>query len=383
MGKIKAHSLKRLRTRRSVKWRAFPQDVLPLPIAEMDFPIAKPIRAVLIDMIERSDLGYSGIIPELPKAFADYSLRNWGWHVDQSQVRLANDVGVAGVELLRILTQPGDKVVLNSPVYLNFYSWITEANCSLVDVPLLPQDGEWVLNFEGLEAAFAQGAKVYLLCNPHNPVGTVYTKDELEQIADLAHKYSVIVISDEIHAPLTYVENKFIPYLSVSRNAATTGICITAASKSWNLAGLKCAQIISADSAMFERLNRLPISGPWRSSILGTWASVAAYNESEKWLDSILETLDENRYYLADLLREYLPKAKYVIPESTYLAWVDLSEYQIEKIGEHILEHARVALSHGHEFGPNSAGFVRINFATSQSILKEAIVRISRVLESV
>lgn len=382
MGKIKADSLKTLRARRSVKWRAFPQDVLPLPIAEMDFPIAKPIKAILIDMIERSDLGYSGIIPELPKAFADYSLRNWGWHVDQSQVRLANDVGVAGVELMRILAQPGDKVVLNSPVYLNFYHWITEANCSLVDVPLIPQDGEWVLNFEGLETAFAQGAKIYLLCNPHNPVGIVYTKDELERIADLAHKYSVIVISDEIHAPLTYVENKFIPYLSVNQNAAQTGICITAASKSWNLAGLKCAQIISADAAMFERLNSLPISTTWRSSILGSWASVAAYNESEKWLDSILETLDENRYYLADLLREYLPKAKYVIPESTYLAWVDLSEYEIDNIGNHILEQARVALSHGHEFGPNSAGFVRINFATSKSMLKEAIVRISNVLES-
>ena len=381
MGQLKADSLKALRLRRSAKWRTFPKDVLPLPIAEMDFPIAKPIKATLIDMIERSDLGYGGIVPELPKAFADFALRNWGWHVDQSQVRLASDVGAAGVEVIRVLTQPGDKVVLNSPVYLNFFNWVREAKCEIVDVPLVHQDGEWTLNFEGLELAFAQGAKVYLLCNPHNPVGTVHTKDELERIADLAHQYGVTVISDEIHAPLTYVENKFNPYISVSQNAAQTGICITAASKSWNLAGLKCAQIISSDSAMFERLNGLPISVPWRSSILGAWASIAAYNESEKWLDSVLETLDENRYYLADLLSEYLPKAKYVIPESTYLAWVDLSDYQIENIGEYILEHARVALSYGYEFGPDSAGFVRINFATSKSILKEAIGKISRVLE--
>ena len=382
MGKLKADSLKTLRSRRSAKWRTFPKDVLPLPIAEMDFPIAKPIKATLIDMIERSDLGYGGVVPELPKAFADYSLRNWGWHVDQSQVRLAGDVGAAGVEVIRALTQPGDTVVLNSPVYLNFFNWITEAKCEMVDVPLIHQDGEWTLNFEGLELAFAKGAKVYLLCNPHNPVGIVYTKDELEKISDLAKQYGVIVISDEIHAPLTYAENKFHPYLSVSENAKQTGVCITAATKSWNLAGLKCAQIISSDAGIFEQLNKLPISVPWRSSILGAWASVAAYNESEKWLDSVLETLDENRYYLADLLSEHLPKAKYLIPESTYLAWVDLSAYGIENIGEHILEHARVALSLGHEFGPGGNGFVRLNFATSKSIIKDAVVKISQVLET-
>ena len=180
---IKIDSLAERYKRTSAKWRGMPADVLPLPVAEMDFYIAEPIQAKLQEMIQASDLGYGGLIPEYAQSFAKYSAKHWSWSVDTEQFTIATDVGVAGVEVLRVLTQPGDGVVINSPVYHNFYNWIKEAGCTAVDVPLLyTGDGVWDLDLDGLEKAFAAGAKIYLLCNPHNPVGTVFCQEHLEQI---------------------------------------------------------------------------------------------------------------------------------------------------------------------------------------------------------
>ena len=381
MVRVTADSLDVLRKRTSAKWRTFPEDVLPLPVAEMDFPIAKPIRDVLIDMIKRSDTGYSGIAPELPQAFANYAKRNWDWTVNKEQFHLATDVGVAGVEVLRIWTSPGDKVVINSPVYLNFFTWIKEVNCEAVDVPLIHTNNSWALDLAGLEAAFADGAKVYILCHPHNPVGYVFTLDELEKIAELAKKYGVLVISDEIHAPLTFSPAKFVPYLNVSDMARETGVCITSASKAWNLAGLKCAQIISDDPVIHERLGQLPFSSPWRTSLLGVWASIAAYNQGEPWLAAVMKNIDENRHYLSKLLKKHLPKAKYSVPDSTYLAWIDLSAYDVEEVAKLLLDKGRVALNNGSDFGVTGQNYVRMNMATSKEIIKEAVLRMASVLE--
>jgi len=381
MVKVTADSLSELRKRRSAKWRSFPEDVLPLPVAEMDFPIAKPIRDVLIDMVKRSDTGYSGIAPELPQAFANYAQRNWNWAVNIDQFYLATDVGVAGVEVLRLWTKPGDKVVINTPVYLNFFTWINEAKCEAVDVPLARHGNEWALDLTGLENAFAAGAKVYILCHPHNPVGHIFTLDELEKIADLAKKYGVLVISDEIHAPLIFNDAKFVPYLNVSDTARETGVCITSASKAWNLAGLKCAQIVADNSVINDRLALLPFSSPWRTSLLGVWASIAAYNQGEPWLKAVLKNIDDNRHYLAKLLKKHLPKAKYTVPASTYLAWIDLSAYGQDEVAKLLLEKGRVALSNGADFGGAGKDFVRFNLATSKEIIKDAVLRMASVLE--
>ena len=381
MVRVSADSLEVLRKRTSAKWRTFPEDVLPLPVAEMDFPIAKPIRDVLIDMIKRSDTGYSGIAPELPQAFANYAKRNWDWTVNKDQFYLATDVGVAGVEVIRLWTEPGDKVVVNSPVYLNFFTWIKEAKCEAVDVPLLQLGDDWALDLTALENAFAAGAKAYILCHPHNPVGHVFTLDELEKIAELAKKYNVLVISDEIHAPLIFSKAKFIPYLNVSDTARETGLCITSASKAWNLAGLKCAQIVADNSAINDRLLQLPLASPWRTSLLGVWASIAAYNQGEPWLKAVINNVDDNRHYLAKLLKKHLPKAKYTVPNSTYLAWIDLSAYGQENVAALLLDKGRVALSNGTDFGGVGKDFVRFNLATSKEIIKEAVLRMASVLE--
>jgi cystathionine beta-lyase len=283
--------------------------------------------------------------------------------------------------VLRLWTKPGDKVVINTPVYLNFFTWINEAKCEADDVPLARLGNEWALDLTGLENAFAAGAKVYILCHPHNPVGHIFTLDELEKIADLAKKYGVLVISDEIHAPLIFNDAKFVPYLNVSDTARETGVCITSASKAWNLAGLKCAQIVADNSVINDRLALLPFSSPWRTSLLGVWASIAAYNQGEPWLKAVLKNIDDNRHYLAKLLKKHLPKAKYTVPDSTYLAWIDLSAYGQEEVAKLLLEKGRVALSNGADFGGAGKDFVRFNLATSKEIIKDAVLRMASVLE--
>ena len=373
---IQAQSLEELRTHRSEKWREFPEDVLPLPVAEMDFPIAAPIRELLLEMVSHSDLGYLGPIPELPIAFSQFAQKRWDWKLDPTQIHLATDVGVGVVEVLRLLTSPGDKVVLNSPVYHNFYTWIRETHLEKVDVPFVEFEHGWFIDFEALEASYKQGAKVHLLCNPHNPLGRVFSKEELLRIAQLAKEYSVVVISDEIHGPLTYAEAEFVPFLSLGAEAEAVGIVITAASKAWNMAGLKCAIVVSQGEVMDAVLKNLPQATHYRASLLGGFATATAYEHGEDWLDGVITALDSNRVYLAELLAKKIPAVRYRIPENSYLAWLDMSALDLGiNPSVVLLERGRVALNSGRSFAPQTPQFVRLNFATSHLVLEEAVNR--------
>ena len=375
-----------LRTHKSEKWRAFPSDVLPLPVAEMDFPVAEPIRRALIEMVNKSDLGYLGLIPEMGEAFAGFSERRFGWRADPSQIRIAADVGVGIVETLRVITKPGDKILLNSPVYPNFWTWANETHLEIVDVQIQQRDEEvngstWHLDWAGIEAAYASGIKVHLICNPHNPLGRIYTRSELERLVALAKAHNVIIISDEIHSPLTYAEQKFTPFLSLGEDARSVGITVTAASKGWNIAGLKCAIIITENEAMHELLNGIAPATHYRASLLGAFATVAAFESGEPWLDQLMEQLDFNRKLVIDLVAEKLPLAKTHMPHCSYLAWIDFSGYQLELDPfTHLLEQAKVAFVPGVRFGENFSQFVRLNFATSPEIITEAINRVARTL---
>jgi cystathionine beta-lyase len=375
-----------LRTHKSDKWRAFPADVLPLPVAEMDFPVAQPIRKALIEMVNASDLGYLGAIPEMGEAFAGFAERRFGWRPDPHQIRIAADVGVGIVETLRVITQPGDRILINSPVYPNFWTWSDETHLEIVDVRLHHSDEEvngskWHLNWAEIEKAYASGIKVHLICNPHNPLGRVYTRDELLKLVALAKAHNVVVISDEIHAPLTYAEQKFTPFLSLGEDARSVGITVTAASKGWNIAGLKCAIIVTQDEAMHQRLSAIAPATHYRASLLGAFATVAAFQDGEPWLETLMEQLDHNRKLVMDLVAEKLPQAKIEMPHCSYLAWIDFSGYKLEvEPFTHFLEEAKVAFVPGVRFGKDFSHFIRLNFATSPEIITEAINRVARVL---
>lgn len=382
---VSAPNLAELHTHRSEKWRGFPADVLPLPVAEMDYPVAQPIRDLLAEMVAKSDLGYLGSIPELGQGFAHFAGTRWNWEVDPLQVRAATDVGVAVVEILRVFTQPGDSILLSSPVYHNFYNWIKETKLNLVDVPFERTGDEssnpWEMNWDGIEKAYASGLKVHILCSPHNPLGRIYSKEELLRLVALAKRYEVLIISDEIHAPLTFKGKSFTPMLSLGKEAEEVSITVTAASKGWNIAGLKCAIIVTQNEVLKAKLDLMPMAVHYRASLLGGFATAIAFAEGGVWLDSVMENLDHNRMMIKELLNSQLPSVRYHIPDNSYLAWLDLEAL---KLGEDpsitLLEKGRVAFNAGHTFGKQCSQYVRLNFATSPSIITEAIHRIARAI---
>ena len=383
---ITAPSLAELSTHHSEKWRAFAPDVIPLPVAEMDFPVAAPIREFLHSMVEHSDMGYLGAIPELGSAFASFADRRWNWTVDPTHVRVATDVGVGVVEILRVFTNPGDGVLISSPVYQNFYTWINETKLQLVDVPFIYNPStdistSWSIDWDGIEKAYQSGIKVHLLCSPHNPNGRMYTKQELERFIELALANNVIIISDEIHSPLEYSDHPFTPILALGDKAAECSVVVTAASKGWSIAGLKCAIIVSGNDRMHERLNSLPPALHFRASIFGAFATAVAFSESVTWLDTVIKQLDSNRYLVATLLKEHLPEVIYNPPQHSYLAWLDVTALNLGvDPGATIIEKSKVAFNSGHIYGPQWNQFVRLNFATSPEIISQAIIQIGKTI---
>lgn len=366
--------------RSSSKWRRFPEDVLPMHVAEMDFDVAEPIREKLSEMLKVSDLGYLGPLPELGPAFEKFALERWGWQIDPGQIKLATDVGVAAVEILRAVTTPGERVLINSPVYSSFFGWIKEVGCEVADAPLKLEGSRWQLDLAAIEERFRDGVRVYMLCSPQNPVGTVHTARELADVARLAKEYEVLVISDEIHAPLSWVP--FTPYLMVSEDAEQTGVTITSSSKAWNTAGLKAGFAITQSDAVRTRLKNLPEAMQWRSSILGAFSMVAAYTHGEPWLDETVAKLQDNLAHLHHELAARLPKAKVFEMEATYLAWVDLSEYRVTNPQAVILSEGKVSVVPGQDHGGDKyQGHIRFNFATSKPRITEAVRRIASVLE--
>jgi len=374
-------SLQDLRNRKSVKWRQFPSDVLPLPVAEMDFPIAEQVKLALRDMIERSDTGYLGPFPEMFDAFAGFAKQRWNWNVDVSQMRIATDVGVGTVEVIRTLINPGDRVMLNSPVYDNMWRWVGEVKANLVDVPLTENNLDYSLDLDAIEGEYKKGIKVHILCHPHNPIGVIFSKEILAKLAELAVKYQVKIISDEIHGPLTYDSNSFTPFLAISDAAREVGITVTSASKGFNLAGLKCALIITSSQELKEKINSMPISVAFRASLFGAVAATAAFRDSAAWLDGVLATLNENRKLIRHLVETQLPAIGYRIPDFGYLAWLDLSNLGLgEDPTKLILERGKLAINGGAMYGPKHKSFARLNFGTSPEIIIEAFNRIQKSL---
>lgn len=380
---IQIPSLEVLRTHRSEKWRGFADDVIPLPVAEMDFEVAEPIRAILREMVDTSDLGYMGPIPEVGQSFASFAKSRWNWSVDPLQVHLATDVGVGVVEVIRTFMKPGDGLLINSPVYQNFYSWIRETGVAQVDVPFLYRghdvapDMPWDVDWDGIEKAYASGIKAHLLCSPHNPLGRIYSKEELNRLVALAKKHDVIIISDEIHAPLTYKEHTFTPLLSLGEDACAQTICVTAASKAWNIAGLKAAIIVTQSQAMDELMKKLPPAVHYRGSILGGFATAAAFSDGTLWLETAIAQLDENRRLLKTLLETHLPQVKYHLPQAGYLAWLDVRDLGLgDEPAATLLREKKVAFNDGFIYGEIGRGYVRLNFATSPEIITAAIKQI-------
>jgi len=369
-------ALDRLRQRRSAKWAAYPADVLPAWVAEMDFPIAEPIKRALRAAIDLDDCGYAR--PNaLREAFAAFAAARFGWTVEPARVIAVPEVMIGVGEVLRLVTAPGDGVVVNPPVYPPFFATINEVERRVVEVPLARGAGGWALDFAGLEQAFAAGARAFLFCNPHNPVGRVFDRDDVRTVAELAARYDVTVLSDEIHAPLTLPGAVHTPFLSVSEPLGVRAVALTSASKGWNIPGLKAALVVAGSPAMHDAL--APLRAPERLERvghLGVLGTVAAFSEGGAWLDALVAHLDRNRALLARLLAECLPEVGFVPPQASYLAWLDCRSLGLgDDPARAFLARGRVALTRGLDFGQGGAGFARLNMGTSGELLREAVRR--------
>lgn len=356
----------------------YPPDVLPAWVAELDFPLAPAIREALQSAVDLDDTGYADR-DLLPSAFARFAARRFGWSVAPERVWLVADVMSGVAELLRALTEPGDAVVVNPPIYPPFFNTVAEIGRRVVEAPLALGAGGWTLDLDGVERELEAGARAYLLCHPHNPTGLSVKREQLEAIAELAARYDVLVISDEIHAPMTMPGVTHTPFASLGGEAAERGVTIAGASKAWNIAGLKCAVIVTGSDRMQHDLTvRLPKHLPYHVGHLGVLASVAAFEDGGPWLDALVAQLDRNRHRLTELLRTELPDIGYVLPQAGYLAWLDCRALGLgDDPSEAFLQHGRVALSPGPTFGREGHGHVRLNFGTSSTLLAEAVHRMA------
>jgi cystathionine beta-lyase len=370
-------SLEKLRLRRSAKWRFFDDDVLPAFVAEMDFPLAPPVKIALAEAVELDDTGYG--YPDalgLPEAFAEFAKARLGWEVDPAGVTAAPDVVNALTSLLRAIAAPGDRVVINTPVYHPFFAIIEELGLELAEVPLV--DGE--LDVDAVDAEFRRGAVALILCSPHNPIGTLPTEAQLKALAASAAQHGAWVLSDEIHWPLTLPGARHVPFLSVSEEARQHGIALVSASKAFNLAGLSCAQFVTASERAAAVVEELPFIAK-HAGHFGALATVAAYRDGGAWLNGVIAVIDHNRALLADLLAEKLPEVGYTPPRAGYLTWLDLRAFDLgDDPSEALLERGRVALNAGPTFGPQGAGHARLNIGTSPALVAEAVKRIGKAV---
>ncbi|MCW2796463.1 aminotransferase class I/II-fold pyridoxal phosphate-dependent enzyme [Nocardioides sp.] len=364
-----------------LKWGTVDEDVLPAWVAEMDYALAPPVAAALADAVARGVTGYPAFLTGeggLGDAYAGFALRQFGHQVDPGRVIPVVDV-TAGVRVaLDVLSEPGP-MVLPLPAYHPQLDVAQLTGRERWDLPVAPDAGRATVDLAALDRLFALGARTLLLTQPHNPCGHVYTRAELEGIRDVVVRRGARVISDEIHAPLVLPGATHVPYLSLE-GTADHAVAVVAASKAFNTPGLRCAQIVTADLATYQRLVDVPMARNDSWSSLGVVAAEAAYNHGDEWLAALVSRLDSLRSLLADLLAEHLPEARMRPLEATYLAWLDLRAYGHDDPTEVALERGRVLMSPGHIYHPDLPGHARLNFATSPERLTEIIRRVGSAL---
>ena len=370
-------SLPQLRRRRSAKWRAYPDDVLPAFVAEMDFDLAPPIAPAVAAALAIGDCGYphKGALGE---AYAAFAAERLGWDVDPGRVHPIPDVMTGLAEVVEAITPPGSGIVVNPPVYPPFRFRFGFYGRRIIDAPLARNEaGRYDLDPAAIEAALSQpGAAAYLLCSPHNPTGNVWSAGQLEMAADLCQRHGAALLVDEIHAPLVLPGARFVPFGSLQHEMTGQAFVFTSASKGWNIPGLKCGVVVAGSRPGYELLKQR--AQALSAAHLGVLASVAAFTEGRPWLDAVLRQLDENRALLAGLLREHLPAVGYAQPQASFLAWLDCRALGLgDDPAAVFLDRGRVAVAHGPAFGRQGHGFVRLNIGTSPELIAEAVRRMA------
>jgi cysteine-S-conjugate beta-lyase len=368
-----------LRARGSLKWTMHGENTLGAFVAEMDFPTAPPILQALHEAVDMMSFGYlpPAQATAMAQACAEWQRGRYGWNVSAEDVHPLPDV-IKGFEVaIEHYSKPGTPIILPTPAYMPFLIVPGLLGRQIIEVPMVRDDpgGRYVMDLDALDAAYRAGGDLLVLTNPHNPLGRVFTPEELHAVCAVVDRHGGRVFSDEIHSPLTYPGHSHVPYASLSDTAAGHTVTATSASKAWNLPGLKCAQLIISNDADARRLAEIGPFATHGASNLGVVANTAAFSSGGRWLEDVLGYLDQNRHALAALLAEHLPGVRFDLPEGTYLAWLDLRALGLgDRPGAVIQERTGVVLIDGPECGPPGRGHARLNFATSRSILERLVL---------
>ena len=375
-----------MRARRGIKWRRYGDEVLPASIADMDFAVAEPVQRAIRSLVDQHDYGYAHREghDRVESAFADRMRTRFGWDAGHERTVLISDVlqGIAAAILA--FSEPGDGVVVQTPIYPPFLSGIDGTGRRRVLNPLVDSRVRLVVDAEGLRGVVDDRTRILLLCNPHNPSGRAFEREELAAIGSIAVERDLVIVSDEIHCDLVYPGGRHIPTGSLGQEIAARTITLNSATKGFNIAGLRCGVLHFGAPALKERfVQRIPPKLLGTPGITGIDATIAAWDHAQPWADKVVALLQQNRDWLAEAVAREFPGAVMRLPEATYLAWIDFSRLGLpQPAGTFFLEKARVGLSPGDNFGEQYGAFVRLNFATSPAILKEIVARMAAAVRS-
>ncbi|NLD74305.1 MAG: pyridoxal phosphate-dependent aminotransferase [Chloroflexi bacterium] len=369
----------------SAKWRRYGDDVLPLWVADMDFPSPEPVVRALCERVEHGIFGYATEPDALREVTVERLARRYGWNVSPEALVFIPGV-VTGLNMAcHAVAEPGGSVFVQTPVYGPFLGVASHAGMEREEMALTRQaDGTYCVDMDLMAAAMSERCRAFLLCNPHNPVGRVYREDELADMAALCLERGAVIVSDEIHCDFVYDGHRHVPIASLSPEVAARTITLLAPSKTYNVAGLCCAVAIIPDPELrraFSAARRGLVPGV---NVMGYVAALAAYRDGQEWLDQVLAYLQANRDHLAGAVAEALPGVSMAVPEGTYLGWLDCRAIDLPGgPGEFFLREAKVALGDGAGFGPGGEGFVRLNYGCCRGLLDDALARMARALEVV
>ena len=381
---IDATTAATLRARGSFKWTAPGPGGFGAAVAEMDFGAAPPILDALAGLSADANFGYLPpfLAQELAAATAEFEKQRYGWDVDPEAIHHIPDV-IKGLEIaITHFSRPGSPVILPTPAYMPFLSVPGFLGREIIQVQMRDDAGFFTYDLDAIEDAFRAGGHLLIFCNPYNPLGRVFSTDEMAQLTNVVDRHGGRVFADEIHGPLVYPGMRHVPYASTSDAAASHTLTATSASKAWNLPGLKCAQVILTSEPDAERWEQMGFFASRGASNPGVVANIAAYRYGEAWLDEVLAYLDDSRRLLAGLLRRHLPRVRYRPPDGTYLAWLDCAAMDLPSSpGALVTDRADLTVVDGPAFGAGGAGAFRFNFATPQPILTEMVELMAAALD--
>lgn len=363
------------------------EDVISMWIADMDFETVPEVTEALIKRASHGIYGYSSNSDSYYEAIINWMKNHHGWNVKKEWIILNPGVVMAVSALIRTFTHPGDKVVIQKPIYYPFFKCIENNGCHIVDNPLKFDGDRYEMDFEDLDVKLSDPrVKLMILCSPHNPTGRVWTREELIKVGKLCLKHNVLIISDEIHSDLVYKEYKHTPFAYISQEFRDASITCTAPSKTFNLAGLQTSNIIIPNEKLRKEYKlTLENIGINRLNLFGYIACETAYTHGEAWLNELLDYLKENKEFVKTFIKEKIPKLKVIEPEGTYLLWIDCRalNMDINKLKEFMLKDVGVAFDEGYIFGEAGKGFERMNIACPRSVLEKALIKMEQAIKNI